>query len=313
MTNGASKTFLTAILIGVAGFVVAAFSGNALQSRRPALPPGYEDSDLAVHGSRMKGFALGFEGLLADWYWVKSLQYIGDKMVAADSAGKDVNLDDLRDLDPRLLYPYIENATDLDPRFIAAYSYGAVVLPAIDPEKAIAITQKGIANNPNEWRLYHQLGYIYWKLKQYDEAAKMYEQGSKIAGAPPFMKMMAAAVKTEGSSRETARQIYGQMLAEAQDDKTKIVGERRLAQLDSEDERDAIDKALADTKERIGRCVNDLREVNNLLMSVKLPNGREFRADGSGRIVDPSNVPYILDKRECKAKLDFERSGVTGR
>lgn len=313
MATGVSKTFLTAVTVGIAGFVVAFFAGSAMQDRRPSLPAGYDDADLSIHGSRIKGFALGFEGLLADWYWVRSLQYIGDKMIAADAANKDVNLDDLRDLDPRLLYPYLENATDLDPRFIAAYSYGAVVLPAIDPEKAIAITQKGITNNPNEWRLYHQLGYIYWKLGRYDEASRTYEAGSQIVGSAPFLKMMAAVVKTEGNSRATARRVYGQMLAEAQDEQTKIVAERRLAQLDSQDEREVIDKALADTKERTGRCVNDLREINNLLMAAKLPNGREFRVESGGRIVDPSNVPYILDKQECKVKLDFERSGVTGR
>lgn len=313
MAKGSSWTILTAIVIVVAGFVVAFYSGSAIAERKPPLPQGYEDADLSVHGSRMKGFVLGFEGLFADWYWVRSLQYIGDKMIAADAAQKEVNLDDLRDLDPRLLYPYLENATDLDPRFIAAYSYGAVVLPSIDPEKAISITKKGIDNNPNEWRLYHQLGYIYWKLKRYDEASRMYEAGSQIAGSPPFMKMMAAVVKTEGGSRATARQIYDQMLSEAQDEQTKIFAERRLAQLDSEEEREQIDKALADVRQRTGQCPNDLREINGLLMTITLPNGREYRADAGGRVVDPSNVPYILDRQECKSKLDFERSGVAGR
>ncbi|MBL8180484.1 MAG: hypothetical protein JNL64_02605 [Blastocatellia bacterium] len=313
MANFGTRTIIAAVAAGVLGFAVAFVSGNAIEGQRPELPPGYEDSDLSIHGSRLKGFALGFDGLIADWYWVKSLQYIGDKMIAADMAGKEVNLDDLRDLDPRLLYPYLENATDLDPRFIAAYSYGAVILPSIDPEKAIAITEKGIANNPNEWRLYHQLGYIYWKLGRYEEASRTYERGSQIAGAAPFLKMMVAAVKTEGGSRATARQVYSQMLSEAQDEQTKVVAERRLAQLDSLDERDAIDKALADLKDKTGRCANDLREVNSLLMSAKLPNGREFRADSNGRIVDPSNVPYVLDKQECRSRLDFERSGVAGR
>lgn len=310
MASTVSRSFLAAIAISVAGLITAFFSGQALESQRPTMPAGYDDADLSVHGSRMKGFVLGFEGLMADWYWVRSLQYIGNKMIAADAAQKDVNLDDLRDLDPRLLYPYLENATDLDPRFIAAYSYGALVLPAIDKEKAIAFTKKGIANNPKEWRLYQYLGYIYWKLGRYDEASEIYDAGSRVEGSGNFMRLMAASMKTEGGSRSTARQIYQQMLYEAPDESVKITAERRLAQLDAIDEREAMDKVLADLKERTGRCVNDLREINQSLTTVKLPSGGDFRVDQSRRLVDPTGVPYVLDQKECKAILDLEKTGV---
>jgi hypothetical protein len=50
-----------------------------VEANRPALPENYADEDLALQGARLKGYALGFEGLIADWYWMKSLQYIGDK------------------------------------------------------------------------------------------------------------------------------------------------------------------------------------------------------------------------------------------
>lgn len=296
--------------MALGGAVVVVLTGQALDSRRPAVPEGYHDQDLTVQGARLKGFVLGADGLVADWYWMRSLQYLGDKLIAADIAKKDVNLDDLRDLDPRLLYPYLDNATTLDPKFIAAYSYGAMVLPAIDKEKAIAIAQKGIANNPNEWRLYQHLGYIYWKLGQYEDSSAAYEAGSKIVGAAPFMKLMAAAMKTEGGSRATARQIYSQMLAEAQDEQTAVTAKRRLLQLDSLDERDAINAVLKQFFEKNGRCTNDLREINLLLVNVKLANGKQFRIDQQNRIVDPTDAPYLLDKVACKVKLDVERTGI---
>ncbi len=231
----------------VAAFAAIVAIGDRPDHARPPLPADYEDSDLSMNGSRLNGFSLGFEGLMADWYWMRSLQYIGGKIVKADSS--TINIDDLSNLNPRLLYPLLDNATDLDPHFIAAYSYGAIVLPAIDPAKAVAIAKKGIANNPNEWRLYQHLGYIYWKLKQYDMAAETFEKGSSIPDAAPFMKLMAASMRTEGGSRTTAREIYRQML-ESDDPQIKITAESRLKELDSLDERDAADRALAELKRK---------------------------------------------------------------
>ena len=283
------------------GFALVFVLSNFLEKNRPALPEGFEDSDLAVQGARLKGFALGFEGLLADWYWMQSLQYIGGKFLKSEGT---INLDNLSSMNPRLLYPYLDNATDLDPQFMTAYSYGAVVLPGIDAEQAIKIAQKGIDNNPNQWLLYQHLGFIYWRLKRYEKAAEIYEKGSQIAGAPPFMRMMAAKMKTEGSHRETARAVYRQMLEDAADKQTKETLSLRLAELDSLDERDSIRAALQNFREKNGRCANKWSEIFPFLQNVKLPEGRNFNIDKSNNIVDPTGAPYILDKEGCGVELD---------
>jgi len=302
------KQLLLSGVIIAAGLVAVITLSGYLERVRPPMPEGYEDSDLSINGSKFKGFAFGMEGLIADWYYVRSLQYIGDKVIKSKS--DTINIDDLRDLNPTLLYPLLENATTLDPHFIAAYSYGAMVLPAIDSGKAVQFATKGIANNPNEWRLYQYLGYIYWKLGRYGEASETYEKGSKIAGSAPFMKMMAASMKTEGGSRDTARAIYREMLAGSEDDQVKITAERRLKELDSLDEREAIDHVLADFKERLGRCTNGFGEVLPLLMNVKLPGNRDFRVDNQNRLIDPTGAPYLIDNQNCRVKLDAEHTGL---
>lgn len=288
-----------------AGLAAAAWLGGYVERVRPELPAGYDDTDLSLNGSYLKGYALGFEGLMADWYWMRSLQYIGNKIVNARE--ETINIDDLRNLNPRLLYPLLDNATDLDPHFIAVYSYGAVVLPAIDPAKAIKITEKGIANNPNEWRLYQYLGYIYWKLKIYDKAAETYERGSQVPGAAPFMRLMAASMKNQGGSRATARVIYADML-NSDDPRIHETAEKRIAELDSFDEEDAINAALAEHRDRTGRCVGNLAEIVPALIHVKLPAGKDFGVDAAGHLIDPTGAPYLLDKENCRVKVDFEHS-----
>ncbi|MDH3494933.1 MAG: hypothetical protein OEM82_15365, partial [Acidobacteriota bacterium] len=149
----------------VAGLVAVFLLSGFLETRRAGIEFQGDEDDLSLQGERLKGYALGFEGLLADWYWVRSLQYIGNKIHNAKD--QQINIENLRPLDPKLLYPFLNNASTLDPNFLAVYSYGATVLPAIDEQHAIEIAEKGIENNPAEWQLYHQLGYIYWRLRDF--------------------------------------------------------------------------------------------------------------------------------------------------
>lgn len=302
-----TKTLIPVLLI-LAGFAGVFFTSDLVASRRPVLPESYADSDLSMNGSRLKGFALGMEGLLADWYWTRALQYMGDKMIK--NADKRIDYNDLRSINPHLLYPLLKNATDLDPHFVGAYSYGAIVLPAVDNEKAIELANAGIANNPDEWKLYQHLGYIYWRLGDYQKAADTYEKGAAIAGSSPFMKLMAASMRTEGGSRATARSIYRQMFEESEDEAVRITADRNLKKFEWFDERDAINKVLAEFREKNGRCANSFGEVGAQLVQLTLPEGRTLQADAARRLVDPTNVPYILDKEKCVVMLDRDKTGI---
>ena len=274
-----------------------------MKKNRPVLPESYIDEDLSLQGEKLRGFSFGSEGLISDWYWMRSLQYIGEKVLKHKSE-KNIDLENLRPLNPRLLYPLLDNATTLDPKFLEVYSYGAIVLPAIDPEQAIKITRKGIKNNPGEWRLYQHLGFIYWKLKDYKKAAGAYERGSQIKNSPPFMKFMAARMQREGGSRQTAREIYQQMFDSAQNTRTKENARIRLLELDSLDEREAINKALDQFRKQTGRCVKNWSEIFPLLQKIKLPGTKDFRVDPQGKIVDPTDTPYLLDRKTCRVNLD---------
>ncbi len=307
MKNGSKQLSFSLLLVAI-GFGFIFVLSNHVEKSRPPLPENYEDQDLALEGARLKNYSLGFNGLMADWYWMQSLQYIGNKLIK--NPEENINLENLRPLNPRLLYPFLDTATTLDPRFQAAYSYGAIVLPAIDPQQAIQITEKGIANNPQEWRLHQYLGYIYWRLKNYEKAAEVYGQGSQIPGSPPFLKMMAAQMKSAGGSRQTARVLYDQMLFEAQDSQTREIAELRLKQLDSLEERDAVRLVLQEFKTKQGRCPNNLSEIFPLLRSVRLPNNKDFRIDKANNLVDPTDVPYLLNKQTCEMILDTAKTKI---
>lgn len=310
MNRIGAKEFLLLAALLVAGYASVYVLSNHLGAIKPSLPESYADEDLSLQGERLKGYAFGFEGLIADWYWMRSLQYIGDKFVK--NSDKTISLDDLKPLNPRLLYPLLDNASTLDPQFIAVYNYGALVLPAIDPDEAISIAEKGIRNNPNEWRLFHYLGFIYWRLEKYDKAAETYEKGSNVPGAAPFMRLMAAKMRGDAGSRDTAREIYRQVRDQAQDSQTRENAELRLLQLDSLDERDAINKVLNEFRASRGNCPSRWSDIVPQLAKVRLPGDKDFSVNSRGEVVDPTGAAYQISSSEgiCEAVLDKETTRI---
>jgi tetratricopeptide (TPR) repeat protein len=297
-----TRTLLISTALIIVGLVAVVGLTHYLEQHRQNLPETYFDEDLDVQGKKLKGFALGGEGLLADVYWMRALQYVGDKVINAKS--HTFNIENLRPLNPRLLYPLLDSATDLDPKFTTAFSYGATVLPAIDLDEAVALTEKGIALNPNEWRFYQYLGYIYWRSENYEKAAAVYERGSQIPGAPPFMKLMAGRMRSDGGARGTAREIYSQMLDQDIDEQSRDIARQRLTEIDTLEEMDAVNAALEAFKTDNGRCVADLSEILPQLKRLTYQTNRQFRIDAAGRLTNPSGAPYRLDPRNCSVATD---------
>ena len=291
--NDRRKTSVLAIIV-VAGILATVAMARVVDARRPSPDLTTSDESLYLNAKTAKRMSLGFNGLAADWYWMRSLQYVGRKIMAVD---EDVAIDDLGELNLKLLAPLLENATTLDPQFLDPYEYAAVVLPAIDVQEAIRLTRKGIEANPTAWQLYQHLGYIYWQQGDYATAADVYGRGAQLAGAPAWMTAMKARMAAEGGSRGTAREIYKQMFEQSTDDKVKDMARRRLMQLDSLDQRDALGKLLSIYQTRVGRCPASWREIEPTLRAVRA------RVDASGAPLDPSGAPYVLQSAKCAVEL----------
>src|SRR5215813_12602218 len=141
--NDRTKTLALGLVV-VIGMTCAALLVHRLDSLRPPEDPNAIDESLYLNDKTARRISLGFNGLAADWYWMRSLQYVGKKLL--NSTG-DISLEDLSGLNMKLLAPLLDTATTLDPEFIEPYEYGAMILPAIDVQHAIRLTEKGINAN----------------------------------------------------------------------------------------------------------------------------------------------------------------------
>ncbi len=279
----------------VVGMICAALLVRWTDTLRPPADPNVVDESLYLNGKTAKRISLGFNGLVADWYWMRSLQYVGRKIIDMPA---DVSIDNLSQLNMKLLAPLLDTATTLDPQFLDPYEYAAVVLPAVNVQQAIRITQKGIDANPEAWRLYHHLGYIHWQQHDYAAASEIYGRGAQIPGAPPWMEAMKARMAAEGGSRSTAREIYTRMYEQSGEDSIKDMAHKHLLQLDSWDQQDGLRKLLTAYQARTGHCPASWRELDPVFRALRVP------VDASRAPLDPTGVPYVLNSAACEVELN---------
>jgi len=215
-----------------------------------------EDDQVMLRSSRLvKSLSLEYAPLLADIYWTRVVQYFGNK-----HAGKDPDL--------RLLWPLLDITTTLDPNLLPAYHFGGMFLSdapprgAGRPDLAAQLVQRGIAANPDKWRLYYDLGFIYYfDMKDYRKAADAFYEGSKNPAALVWMKVMAARIAAEGDSPATSIFLWQDVYNTTKDPNVKENALNHLQLLRAQEDCKQIDALADEYQKRYGRRPARLQEL----------------------------------------------------
>ena len=240
----------------------------------------------------LKRLSLGYEGLMADIYWTRAVQYFGRRHRQ-------------RAEEYKLLAPLLEITTSLDPHLVIAYQFGANFLSAKPPngagmpERAVELVESGIRANPEEWRLYYNLGFIYYlELHDYGKAAEAFERGSKIPHAHPFLKVMAANMAQHAGETEMARMLWITTFESTQDRQIKFNAVAHLRALRVDDDVSGLEKLADQYRQRTGRWPASFAELVSAGMLGGLPadpTGRAYRLmpDGRVEVRNPEELPFI--------------------
>ncbi len=240
----------------------------------------------------LKRLSLGYEGLLADVYWTRAVQYFGNKHY--QGAQKYA-----------LLAPLLEIATALDPHLVVAYEFGANFLAPKPPngggmpERAIQLAEFGIRNNPNEWQLDYDLGFIYYMdLKDYPKAAEAFAQGSKIPGAHPWLKLLAALMAEHAGDLETARLMWTTTYQTTNDRNVRANAAAHLRALQVDEDVTALEKLAAQFRERTGHLPASFADLEAAGMIRGMPvdplgHAYKLMADGHVEVRVPDDLPFI--------------------
>ena len=240
----------------------------------------------------LKRLSLGYDGLLADVYWTRAVQYFGSRHHAGARHYA-------------LLAPLLEITTGLDPHLTIAYEFGANFLApqppngAGMPERAIEIEEYGIRNNPDDWRLYYNLGFIYYMdLQDYAKAADAFARGSKVPGAHPFLKIMAAQMAEHSGELEMARLMWATTYQSTQDSNVKANAMAHLRALKVDEDVTTLERLVSLYREKTGHLPSSLFDLQaaGMLSAVPLdPLGNPYKLmpDGTIEVRDPDTLPFI--------------------
>ncbi|MFN0119608.1 MAG: tetratricopeptide repeat protein [Blastocatellia bacterium] len=270
------------------------------QGRDPTAEP--ETSLYLKSGKTLRRMSLGYHGLLADVYWLRTIQYFGGKLRLMKE-GQELGEIIARHMD--LLEPMLTITTELDPGYQAAWRFGAIFLPDYSRESAIRFVKRGIEARPADWRMYQDLAWIYWKGKQFDEAGEIYEKASQIAGAPSWLKAMPAIMKLKGGDRETARGMFLRMYQENDDPYIKGYSLTRLKSFQADDELAIMNRLLISDGVKNQTCPDSLSVIFRGLTPAALEKLRQAGMRFSDSLIpaDPDGFAYELDPVACVARL----------
>jgi hypothetical protein len=236
-------------------------------------------------GSQVRRLADGFRNVLADVYWLRTVQYFGGQRAYAERS------------DYSLLRPLIEITTSLDPRMEIAYRYGATFLAetypsgAGDPRAAIEILEKGVENNPESWRLRQELGFFhYFFLGEAQPASRILVEASRLPGAPHSLETLAADVLARRGDRATARALWQRIHDEAEPGAMKVNAAVHLQQIDALDAAEGLTRAAAAFRAHAGRWPSTLDELRRAGLV-------------AGPLVDSAGVPFDYNPETGQAFL----------
>jgi len=239
----------------------------------------------------LKRASLGYSGLLADIYWTRAVQYYGGKH-HQDATRYD------------LLWPLLDITTQLDPHLIPAYLFGGTFLSqkppngAGDPAKAIQLVEFGIRNNPDDWHLYYDLGYIYYDLRDYHGASDAFERGSHVPNAHPFLKVLAAQMAQHGGELETARMLWTASFQSSHDKYIRGNAAAHLRAIQVDEDVPALERVVETYRQRNGYFPASFTElrVAGLLRGIPLdPLGNPYKLTSDGQVLleNPDDFPFV--------------------
>ncbi len=171
-------------------------------------------------GQFVEQASLGYRDLAADVLWFKMVQYYGGYRMGEN--------------DIALFAHLVDVITDLDPQFTYAYVFGALVI-AQDLgqfKQGIGFLEKGVRNNPQDWWLPFQLGFLnYVYARDYAQALFYFEKAARLPGAGPQAARFAAFVAAKAGHVETSIAMWEELARTSDNKYIRDLAERYIEKL----------------------------------------------------------------------------------
>jgi len=275
------------LLISLAGGVVTLHAIDQMALVSPAQQALYIRSTTVL-----RRMCLGYTGLLADIYWTRAVQYFGFQHFKGSG-------------DFRLLAPLLQVTTELDPHMLPPYQFGANFLGPKPPNgaglpgDAMNLLRFGIEHNPDQWRLYYNLGFLYFtEFKDYAKAADAFERGAKLPFTNKFMPILAAKMAQHAGEFDTARMLWYTTYQSTKEAAIKENAVDHLRALQVDEEVTQLEGVVDKYRQQMGHIpssIADLERAGFIRGTPEDPNGHPYKLmpDGRVEVQDPQSIFFI--------------------
>jgi len=275
------------LLASLAGGVVTLHAIDQMALVSPAQQALYIRSTTVL-----RRMCLGYTGLLADIYWTRAVQYFGFQHFKGSG-------------DFRLLAPLLQVTTELDPHMLPPYQFGANFLGPKPPNgaglpgDAMNLLRFGIEHNPDQWRLYYNLGFLYFtEFKDYAKAADAFERGAKLPFTNKFMPILAAKMAQHAGEFDTARMLWYTTYQSTKEAAIKENAVDHLRALQVDEEVTQLEGVVDKYRQQMGHIpssIADLERAGFIRGTPEDPNGHPYKLmpDGRVEVQDPQSIFFI--------------------
>jgi tetratricopeptide (TPR) repeat protein len=232
--------------------LLVALGTFAVHRTMPPTLPAERDEVFLPKPELAKVAALGFESVLADYYWIQAMYKVGvshDRGPRFSSYVAKI-IDVVTTLDPWMGHPY---------RFAAIWLTDSVE----SVRKANGFLEQAIEYEPDLWRNYFYLGYNhFYYLQENEKAAEILEQCMQLEGSPHYIPRLVARLRSEHSNLAAAQLFLQELYQSAQSDDERASYQAALDEIEVENKARMLDRARASYGELYGK---DIEEVLDLI------------------------------------------------
>ena len=227
--------------------------------------------------------SFGFDAALADWYWLRAIQIVGES--SGDASEHAAVLGRMLDV-----------VTTLDPWVDHPYRFAAIWLTDSPESVRLAnrLLERGIEHHPDEWRNHFYLGFNhFFYLGENLEAARALERASALPRAPAYLPRLAARLRSQSPDLGVAEAFIAQLARDAGDELLRANYLAALDEISVERRARALDAAREQYRQRHGHDIvqpADLAQGADPLLR-ELPDA------------EPASVPPAL-QRDARWELD---------
>ncbi len=258
-----------------------------------------ENRNLEIsHFSRLsepvaQAVSLEFQGIISDLLMLKSLTYMGERIIRKEEISPE---------EWQMIYRTLTQVTNLDPRFLDPYLVAATTLPweAGMVVETNALLEKAAKILTDDYRPNFFLWYNYFYfLNQPGKAAEYLEKAATIPGAPTYFSTLAARMNLYAGKIYAAVIFLQETMQQTTDPTLLKFQKKRLLALQKIG---YLEQKIQQFKKKYHVAPKDLHELVDKGIIDQIPTdpyGGEFYIMSNGRVYTTSKlVPVKKEKKK---------------